>query len=448
MTSSSPLLADPRSLFHRIAPKPYFDELLLKHNLDRQNGIYTTDVVFNMMLNQRLDPKGTLSTAVAERPSNPNPGDLSSPCKRVREDRVSSATGGYSEARRRLPAAIVDDVTDHILDQLRGLLTPEEHKIFLIDGSTLKLAHTPKLLDAFPAGSNQHGDNHWPILHLVVFHDLVSGLAARPVWGAKYGDHAVGEQALAKQGLDRLPADAIVMADINFGIFAFAFAVEQSGRRSILRIQPSRAKAMLGRPPQAGMEEEMIWKASKYDRKGHPDLPEDAQVTGRLLVFQHPGKPDELLCFFTTWGLPADLILGHYGKRWSVELDLRSLKNTIGLYQLTGKSVEMMEKELLIGVSAYNMVRGAICLAALQAEIEPRRLSFSRAQDIVRAALPMLEQAPNEEEWNRLMDRMLRHISECRLPRRPNRRSYPRAVWGRGGHFPRRKRSPEVTNGN
>jgi len=443
--SPSPVLADPRSLFQRIVPKAYFDELVAQHQLGSRNGIYTADVVFRMMLHQRLDPKGTLSTAIQSLLSNPNRGGSGPACKRVREDNGSTGTGGYSQARQKLSPLIIDAVTDHILDELRGLLMEEELKIFLVDGSTLQLQHTPALLRAFPAGTNQHGENHWPVLQLVVFHDLVSGLAMRPSWGVKYGKQAVSEQTLAKQGLDRLPADAIVMADINFGIFAFAFASHQSGRRSILRIQRNRAKAMLGRPPQAGMEEKLTWKASTHDRKSHPDLPAEAQVPGRLLVFEHPGDPAELICLFTTLDLPADQILGLYGKRWNIELDLQSLKRTIGLYQLTSKSVEMMEKELLVGISAYNLVRAAICLAALQAAIPARRLSFSRAQDVVRAALPGLERAATEKEFHRLMDRMLRHVAQCRLPNRPKRRSYPRQVWGTGGQFPRRKSSSGVT---
>src|SRR2546423_2075209 len=128
------------------------------------------------------------------------------------------------------------------------------------------------------------------------------------------------------------------------------------------------------------MVEELIWKASRDDRKGHPDLPVDAQVQGRLLVFQHPGRPDELICLFTTLDLAAEPIFDRYGKRWNIETDLRSLKRTLDLHQLTSESVEMMEKELLVGVAAYNLVRAAICLAALQAGIPARRLSFSRSQ--------------------------------------------------------------------
>jgi hypothetical protein len=73
-------------------------------------------------------------------------------------------------------------------------------------------------------------------MRLVVFHDAFSGLALRPAWGPVYGETAVSEQALAEQAIERLPADAVVLGDGNFGIFAFAHAVQQSQRSMILRL--------------------------------------------------------------------------------------------------------------------------------------------------------------------------------------------------------------------
>ena len=160
-----------------------------------------------------------------------------------------------------------------------------------------------------------------------------------------------------------------------------------------------------------------------------------------MLVFQHPCRPRELLCVFTTLDLPAAEILKMYGLRWNMELDLRSLKRTVGLHQLRSKSAEMVEKELLMAVSAYNLVRAAMCLAAQHSGLQPRQLSFSQAQDVVRAALPALQQAPSEEEFQRHLNRMLRRIAQCTLPERPQPRAYPREVWGQGAKFPRRRRS-------
>ncbi len=431
-----------RTLFGKVAPKSFFDELCHKLNFQGRDCIYTTDIVCWLMIQQWLGEKRTLSASVQSLIEE-QPQRLKE-CKRVREDRISSRTGGYSTARKRLPKQIASEVTDHIIQQLReqmkegwkGLNRP----IFLVDGTTLQLQHKPALKKAFPAGTNQHGKNHWPVMQMVAFHDVYSGVAMRPHWGPMYGKRAVSEQTLASEALQRLPPDAVVLGDTNFGIFAFAHAVQRGGRAMVLRIQGARARKMLGQEPRAEMEQRLVWKASRDDRKKHPALPVEAQLEGRLLVFQHPHQPNEKLCLFTTLDLPAEEILAIYGLRWNMELDLRSLKRTIGLHQLSSKSLDMVEKELLMAISAYNLVRAVMCIAASQSAMEPRQLSFSQTQDVVRAALPGLEQATTDQEFQRRLDRMLRRVTECTLPRRSARRSYPREVWGQGARFPRCQR--------
>ena len=85
--------------------------------------------------------------------------------------------------------------------------TRGKRRVFLLDGTTLQLAHTPELCDDFPPAGNQHGVSHWPILQLVVAHELSTGLALRPEFGPMYGPEATSELALALRVLPRLPAD-------------------------------------------------------------------------------------------------------------------------------------------------------------------------------------------------------------------------------------------------
>jgi len=49
----------------------------------------------------------------------------------------------------------------------------------------------------------------------------------------------------------------------------------------------------------------------------------------------------------------ADDVVMLYGKRWHVELDIRSLKTTLGMEELRCQTPFMLEKEIL----AYNLVR-------------------------------------------------------------------------------------------
>jgi hypothetical protein len=433
-------------LFERVAPPWFFRELFQKHGYIFREGIYSARVVMWLMMWQRLQGNRSLAAAVQHLLQS-GAKDLHSDCRRWTQDKVSAANGSYCQARQRLPKIIITEVTERMVGQLRaemqegweGLKRP----VFVIDGSSVQLQHAPELVKAFSPGHNQHGKNHWPLMRVVVFHDVFSGLALTPSWGPMYGGEAVSEQVLAQAALERLPAEAVVLGDGNFGIFAFAHAVQHGQRPMILRLNPARARKILGSELLEGMDRRVIWEASRWDRGAHPQLPDQASVEGRVIVFANPARCGELLCLFTTLDLPAEEIQGMYKLRWRVETDLRSLKRTVGLHQLSSKSLDMVEKELLLAVAAYNLVRAVMCLAARRANLVPRQLSFSFVQTVVEAALPGLDRAVTDEEYHQRLERMLRYAAQGKLPIRSRERSYPREVWGRGGHFPRRQRIAE-----
>jgi hypothetical protein len=423
------------------------DELCREHGWRVRRGIYSLAVVIWLMIYQRLNGKRTLSSAVQflawHAKHWQEQGHVG---KRVREGRISTRTGGYCQARSKMPTLVAGSVCDHIFEQLQVLMREQlpdvPQPVFAIDGSTLRLQHEPKLVKAFPPGRNQHGDNHWPTMLLVAFHDVHTGLATRPSWGAMYGRRAVGEQELAREALQRLPADAVVLADGNFGIFAFAYAVEQTQRPMLFRLTATRAQKVLGgnglRP---GRRRKVEWEASRWDRQAHPGLPAGAVVKGWVVAGRNPARQKEILYFFTTLDLKPSRILALYKLRWNIETDLRSLKRTVGLHQVTSKSQAMVEKEVLMAVSAYNVVRAVMYLSARVAGLTPRELSFSAAQDAVMAAWPYLQRAHTQAEWHDELQRLLQLVAQTKLPKRSRKRSYPREIWGRGGHFPFR-RSP------
>ena len=79
-----------------------------------------------------------------------------------------------------------------------------------------------------------------------------------------------------------------------------------------------------------------------------------------------------------------------YRRRWDIELDIRSLKQTLRMHSLSAQTPEMAEKELLLAIAGYNLVSSVQMQAAREADLEPRRLSFSRVQAVVMTALPRL----------------------------------------------------------
>jgi hypothetical protein len=275
-----------------------------------------------------------------------------------------------------------------------------------------------------------------------VAHEVVSGLAVRPCWGPMDGPKAVSEQGLAKEMMQRLPRGSVLLSDRNFGVFSMAYHARQNQHDCLFRLTEARVRKLHGGVlPNVGTDRRILWECSRYDRNSNPEIPAHSGVEGRLVVvkaFDAAGKKQKLY-FFTTLDLPIDKILELYGYRWNIETDLRSLKREVRLHMLTAQSKDMVDKELVLGVAAYNLTRAAINQAAQALQLSPRQFSFSMARDTINAFLPVFAAATSEQERQQIGQRMLRVMKQSLLPRRRKRRSASREVWPRPCPFPKRK---------
>jgi hypothetical protein len=432
------VVADEQSmlqLFEQIIPAERWQEL---EGEKSRTQIYTLRVVVGMMLLQRLNERGSQQEAVHQIVAG-RLTRLLADCKRVREGKISPDTGGYARACGRISLEVLEPGCDEVLTELGQRIEPEpawKLPVLLFDGTSLSLEHASELLQEFPAGHNQYGEGHWGILKLVALHDVQTGIALRPAWGPMYGAEAVSEQQLAEQALEQAPPESVIIGDGNFGVFSFAYAVARSGRQVLSRLTQQRAKALgAGKLLPTG-ESQLCWRPSRADRKKHPKLPPEAEIKGRLIVVTRPGFR-ETLYWFTTLTDEWEKIVALYGKRWNLELDLRTLKRTMRLHHLRGKNRAAVEKELLIAVVAYGLVRAFMALAARRVGLEPRRLSFTRAYGLLNAMVGTLCSVVPEERAQGL-DRILNYIGQSKLPQRSKPRAYRRAVWGFSPAFPRR----------
>ena len=132
-------------------------------------------------------------------------------------------------------------------------------------------------------------------------------------------------------------------------------------------------------------------------------------------------------------------VVAAYGERWNIETDLRALKRTIHFHHIDVKSNDMLTKELLVGLCAYNLVRTVMTLAARRYKMDPRQLSFSMVLNYVEGAWPRMAASTTPDELQRELDFLLKLASQCTLPNRKRPRSYPRAQWRRSAAFPFRR---------
>jgi putative transposase len=440
-------VADVLAVYEQLLPVGFLDALCRQQGRRQNSRVYTDRVVMWLMVTQRLQGAGTLEGGVLELIRGLPASFWPRPCKRIRLAQegkavLSDNTGSYNEARQDLPPRIVAQGYDHMfqgwIEKAQVTVPSAGRQAFFFDGTDLRAPHTPELCQAFPPASNQHGSSHWPVLRMLVAHDLDTGLALRPEWDSQ----AVSEQQLLERLLDRLPRQAILVGDTNFGVFSVAYRATQHQHPALLRLQLCRARRICPEPLQDGIDRQVCWRPSREERKKH-HLPADACVRGRILVRQvqpSNGSPPFLLALFTTLDWPAEEIFPLYGKRWFIETDLRSLKSTLELEQLTCTSKEMVAKEIIMAMLTYNLVRATAWLAAQAAGVAPRTLSFTRVRNLVQAFAPLLAQAQNEQEAQQIHAKMMHYAKRAKI-RNHNRKqkSFPRAVWGRPQVHPKRK---------
>jgi len=405
-----------------------------------RRSVFTAQIVIWLMIRQRLQPRGTLASGVESLISGEADWLLSG-CKRVREKRFSHRTGGYSHARQRLPQLLCRQVLAELLSRLRDILNPGGARLaYILDGSSVELEASSGLCRLYPPAQNQHGRAHWPVLRMLVLHEVETGLAEAPQWGAMYGDRPVSEQELAERAMETIAPGSILIGDRNFGVFSVAWAGRQRGLEVVIRLKDDRARKAAGGPIAAEGEQEICWRPSRFDGRRRGGLPKEASICGRLIsVRVGRGKSKEWLHLFTTLSLSQSEVLQLYGKRWNIETDLRSLKHTVRLHHIAARNENMMAKELLTAMVAYNLVRAVMALAAHRHNLAPRQLSFTFVLNIVNSRWPRLQAITDSEAYRREVLSMLDAAAQGRHPNRKKRRTFPRAVWGHGASFPSRK---------
>lgn len=420
-------------LLHQLIPA----EKLEKMQPRGPATIYTTAVTVWMMILQRLGGGLSLANVVKSVVSN-HKGVLPDN-KRLREETLSHSTTAFSRARSRFELETVKAIANEISDALVNTTEPSLNgrRVYLMDGTTFTLPPTPQLKKTYPPAKNQHGDSPWPLLHMLVAHELQSGCALLPQIGAMYGDQSISETRLSHQLAKELPRNSLVLGDSGFGIFSVAWFMHEQGHDFLLALTKQRFKALtknakLVEEFDGHLTYQLTWAPSKADRATNPDLPADASLN--VLIHKIPIK-DNALYLITGLAVTAQVAGDWYSHRYTVENDIRDVKVTLNIENIRATTEDMVRKELLTSLIAYNLVIQFRRQAAKQVNLNPRRLSFTGVWDTLQYFL-LHQPACDAQEWERRFDRALRVASKQKLPIRPGR-SYPRKA------IPRRRKSTD-----
>jgi putative transposase len=128
---------------------------------------------------------------------------------------------------------------------------------------------------------------------------------------------------------------------------------------------------------------------------------------------------------------PAEELLAAHARRWRMELCLDDLKTTLGMQSLHCLGPRMVQKELLLFLTAHNFLRWIMAEAAQSQNADLDRISFKGSLDAFlqwTQALAQLGHAKNKRSQRRLLwQRLLRTLAADRVADRPGRKE-PRAV--------------------
>ena len=111
-----------------------------------------------------------------------------------------------------------------------------------------------------------------------------------------------------------------------------------------------------------------------------------------------------------------------YKQRWAVELDIRHIKDTMGMNILSCKTPDMVRKEIWVYLLAYNLIRLLMAQSAFVANIMPRDISFKHCLQLW---LLWSQQVDTSDEQQ--LYALYRLIAQQRVGNRPGRIE-PRAV--------------------
>jgi hypothetical protein len=324
----------------------------------------------------------------------------------------SCDTGAYCKARKRLSVRWLYKILDFIVGRLTGT---QEARTLLVDGTGIVLPDTPMNQRKFPQSRSQKPGCGFPQMKLVGLFDLKTGAWIAVARGNKHDS----EIRLVRRLFRRLrPGDTLV-ADRGFCSYSMICELMDRGIHVIFRNHQSR-KTDFRKGMRLGKRDHLIL-IGRPKGKAFAHLPEELVVREVTTNNSRPGYRTKNITLLTTILAVEEKTrdeLGHiYLQRWRVELFFDDIKTTMNMEMLRTQSPEMVCRELLMHMIAYNLVRVLIARSGADHE----RASFKGTVDRLEVWGEAIWWAVGTAKAVRLVDALLKTVAEDEVPNRPGR---------------------------
>ncbi len=346
-------------------------------------------------------------------------------------------SGAYCRARAKVPEAVIKDLTLEVArgceQAMRSRWLWKRRHVKIADGTTVSMPDTEDNQEEYPQQSSQKEGLGFPIARLVVLVSLATGM----VGGMEIGPYAgkeTSELALMRKLLDQLDPSDILLTDRYFCSYFLIATLRKMGVDFVTRRHHSR-KDDFCQAKRLGKGDYLV----EWTRPPRPDWMDvetyqqmPATITVRQVEVQvnEPGfRVDSFVVVTTLTDVKkytrqdlAEL----YHKRWLVELDIASIKVTLGMDVLRCKSPKMIRAEIWTCLLAYNLIRKTMLQATTGNNLSLRQLSFALAMQTLASSwviLPTMDKGKQAV----LIETQIASLTGTIVGNRPGRNE-PRAV--------------------
>ena len=358
----------------------------------------------------------------------------------------SAETGAYCQARKRLPEQLFSQVARQagraLDDNAEQRWLWKRRRVYVYDGSSVSMPDTPQNQSEYPQPVCQKPGLGFPLARVAAVFSLACG-AVLDLGICRYAGKGQSELGMLRNLWDMFRPGDVLLADRLMCAWTEMVMLKQRGVDSVCRLTSHRT-ADFRRGKRLGKGDHTVkWpkptKPRSIGRETYDSLPEFLMVREVSVPVEQPGFRTRTIIVATTL-LDAGEIskddLGEiYRARWSAELDLRSLKETMQMDILRCKTPELVRKEMWTHILAYNLIRTVMAQAASKHDMDPRSISFKGAMQTLGAFQPVIalrgqrDRAFRVDLYQHLLDAVATHRVADRPdrfePRRRKRRPKP-----------------------
>jgi hypothetical protein len=359
----------------------------------------------------------------------------------------SAATSAYCRARMKLSFKELAKILEYSYQSLETLAGKRDYwgrRVVVVDGTGVSMPDTPENQQAWPQPGQQKQGCGFPVATILGCFSLRTGGMLTYEIGNKHQN----ELPLLRKGYDVFEDSDILLADKGFCSYYDMAMLAKRAVDTVVTLARRKPRSEAQADRKLGPDDYLIhWRKPKlgshqnFTQEQWDQLPSQLQLRQIKVLIDHPGFRTQQLYIVTTLldadRYPANELAQLYYHRWEVELFFRDIKTTMGMDILRCKTPQMIHKEILMHLIAYNCVRRLMYEASEKSGKPVRQISFKGSIQALRSWEPHLNHKDiSRKERSRLIGLLYEGITQNTLLLRPGR-TEPRAVKRRPKNYQR-----------